>query len=106
MAMPAQPPTPPVADGRLPRCCPQHPDWATLSQHLVDEFVELEVGDIVREVSRAKDAVEHVGLELAESVAVGELIVRHQLMMLSGRVAEVARLDPERHDRVAKLRRA
>src|SRR5438270_10933182 len=84
---------------RLPRCCAQHPDWATLSQHLVDEFPELAIGDVVREVGRAKAAVEHVGLDLADALTIGELIVRHQLLLLSGRVSEVARLDPERHAR-------
>ena len=94
------------AADRLPRCCARHPDWATLSQHLVEEFAELTVGDVVREVARAKDAVENMRLELLEALAVGELIVRHQLMMLSGRVAEVARLDPERHDRMSRSGRA
>jgi len=84
---------------RLPRCCPTHPDWATLSEHLVDDFPDLATGDVVREVARAKQAVEQVSLEPADAVAIGELIVRHQLLLLSGRVAEVARLDPERHVR-------
>ncbi|MDQ1685686.1 MAG: hypothetical protein QOC82_2423 [Frankiaceae bacterium] len=84
---------------RLPRCCPAHPDWTTLSEHLVDEFPEIAIGDIVREVSRAKDAVDQVSLDLDEALSVGELIVRHQLLMLAGHVQEVARLDPERHTR-------
>lgn len=84
---------------RLPRCCPNHPDWPTLSQHLVGEFPEIATGNVVREVARAKQAVEQVGLEPAEAVTIGELIVRHQLLLLAGRVAEVARLDPERHAR-------
>jgi len=98
--------SPAAADAgeRLPRCCTRHPDWPTLSQHLVDEFPELAPADIVREVGRAKEAVEHVRLDLTEALAVGELIARHQLLMLSGRVTEAARLDPERHDRLTKPR--
>lgn len=53
--------------------------------------------DLVREVSSTKEAVAHVGMDPDAALEVGELIVRHQLMMRSGRVAEVARLDPERH---------
>lgn len=87
----------PGAAEPMPRCCPDHSDWATLSQHLLLEFPEVAAEDVVREVRRAKDAVENVRLAADESVQIGELIVRHQLMMRSGRVAEVARLDPERH---------
>lgn len=83
----------------LPRCCESHPDWATLSQHLADEFPEIPIGDLVREVRRAKDAVEQVELPLAEALEIGELIVRHQLMMRAGHVRDAARLDPERHVR-------
>jgi len=104
MGEPARPRMSPLISGaaeRLPRCCPTHPDWATLSQHLVDDFPDLALGDVVREVGRAKDAVDRVSLEPADAVAIGELIVRHQLLLLSGRAAEVARLDPERHVRAA-----
>ena len=81
----------------LPRCCPQHADWATLTQHLVDEFPEIGIRDLVREVRRAKHAVEAVSMEPDEAVEIGELIARHQLLLRSGQVEEVARLDPERH---------
>ena len=106
MAEPARPLSPPPAvasDERLPRCCPTHGDWPTLSQHLVVGFPEVAVGDIVREVGRAKDAVEHVSLDDADALMTGELIARHQLSMLCGRVAEVARLDPERHARSGRV---
>lgn len=83
----------------LPRCCPTHPDWATLSQHLVDDFPEVSIGDLVREVRRAKDAVDQVELPDPEALEIGELIVRHQLMMRVGNVRDAARLDPERHMR-------
>jgi len=84
----------------LPRCCPSHPDWATLSQHLVDEFPGIPIGDLVREVRRAKDAVERVDLPDDEALEIGELIVRHQLMLRAGHLPDAARLDPERHIRL------
>lgn len=83
----------------LPRCCPRHNSWSQLSEHLLNEFPELPIGDVVREIRRAKDAVEQVSLDEAEGVELGELIVRHQLLVLSGRMNDVARLDPERHSR-------
>lgn len=91
----------PAAGEPLPRCCERHPDWATLSQHLVTEFPEVPVGDLVRELCRAKDAVEQVELPADEALRIGELIVRHQLMMRAGQVRDAARLDPERHVRTA-----
>jgi len=104
MAEPAAPLVLPVAPAPgaaapLPRCCPTHPDWPTLSQHLVDSFPEVPVSYVVREVRRAQDAVDHVSLDSAEALEIGELIVRHQLMMRAGQLPEVARLDPERHVR-------
>ena len=99
----AEPATPlnfslvPGTSERLPRCCARHADWPTLTQHLVEEFPEIGIGDLVREVRRAKDAVDAVGMEPGEALEIGELIVRHQLLMRTGQVAEVARLDPERH---------
>lgn len=85
----------------LPRCCRSHPDWATLSQHLVVEFPAVAIGDLVSEVRGAKDAVERVELPYAEALEIGELIVRHQLMVRAGQVRDAARLDPETHVRAA-----
>jgi len=95
---PEQRPTASSAD-RLPRCCASHPDWPTLSEHLLLEFPEVAVTDVICEVRRAKDAAEHVHLPEQEALQIGELIARHQLLMRSGRLAEVARLDPEQHAR-------
>ena len=83
----------------LPRCCERHPDWPTLTQHVIDDFPGIPIGDVVREVGRAKDAVEQVSLPEDEALDIGELIVRHQLMMRAGLSKEAARLDPERHVR-------
>src|SRR5437764_7788370 len=83
------------------RCCPRHPDWPSLAQHLLDEFPDATITDIVREVRRARDAVEGLRLDDEEAVDVGEAIARNQLGLLTGRLVDVARLDPERHDRAA-----
>src|SRR4051812_32326050 len=83
----------------LPRCCTAHADWATLAQHLVDEFPDVAINDIVREVSAAREATEVAGLADDEGLATGELIVRHQLMLLAGHITDVARLDPATHAR-------
>jgi hypothetical protein len=82
-------------------CCPRHADWPTLAQHLLDEYPDATITDIVREVRRARDAVDNLGMDDAEAVGVGEVIARNQLSLLTGRVVDVARLDPERHDRDA-----
>jgi hypothetical protein len=81
-------------------CCPSHADWPTLAQHLLDEYPDATITDIVREVRRARDAVENLGMDAAEAVEVGEAIARNQLALLTGRIVDVARLDPERHTRV------
>lgn len=83
----------------LPRCCPQHPDWRTLAEHLISDFNELAAGDVVRELARAKYAVEGFGLGTADELGVAELMARQQLMLLTGRMPDIARLDPERHVR-------
>jgi hypothetical protein len=83
----------------LPRCCHTHADWRTLAEHLVSDFVELAAGDVVREITRAKGATESFGLDVTDQIGVAELMARHQLMLLSGRIPDIARLDPERHVR-------
>ena len=83
------------------RCCLGHPDWPTLAQHLLDEFPDATITDVVREVRRARDAVEGLAMNDEETVEVGEAIARNQLSLLTGRVVDVARLDPERHARTS-----
>ena len=87
-------------DAPLPRCCPQHADWPALVQHLVDDFPEVSLVDIVREVRAARDATATADLSHADAMETGELISRHQLMLIAGRISEMARLDPERHVRL------
>ena len=84
---------------RLPRCCPTHQEWETLFTHLSEDFVELKDTDVLRELARARQAVRIVSLEPADALQVAELIARHQLMLTSGRIGDVARLDPEVHRR-------
>src|SRR5690348_8042031 len=83
----------------LPRCCPAHRDWPELTQHLVDDFPEIPLRDVVREVARARDATTTASLEGADALETGEVIARHQPMLMAGRLEDVARLDPERHAR-------
>ena len=67
------------------RCCLGHPDWPTLAQHLLTEYPDATITDIVREVRRARDALDDLGLDDEEAVAVGEAIARNQLSLLTGR---------------------
>lgn len=83
--------------GQLPRCCPRHDDWASLGAHLAADFAEVSPPEVGRELARAREATELVALEGDDALFIGELITRHQLMLRSGRLPEVARLDPESH---------
>jgi len=83
----------------LPRCCPAHPDWETLLAHLTADFTEIAATDVLRELARARQAVRIVTLDAADALQVAELIARHQLMLVAGRIGDVARLDPEVHRR-------
>jgi hypothetical protein len=70
-----------------------------LAQHLVDEFPELPIGDVVRQLRTAREAASITGLSEPEALEMAELIARQQLRLLTGRTPDVARLNPERHDR-------
>jgi hypothetical protein len=83
----------------LPRCCDRHDDWQTLADHLVRDFSRLSAGDVLRELTQAKEAVLTFGLDGPEQIGVAELMARHQLLLLTGQVPDAARLDPERHQR-------
>jgi len=85
---------------RVPRCCESHADWKTLAEHLVADFGQLPMADVVRELGRAKEAVESFGLDEPDQIGVAELMTRHQMLLLTGSVPDIARLDPERHVRV------
>ena len=86
-------------DLRLERCCDAHDDWRTLAEHLIAAFPGVAAGDVLRELARSRDAVVAFSLEESDQFGVAELMTRHQLMLLSGEMREIARLDPERHVR-------
>jgi len=65
----------------------------------VRDFPALAAADVLRELSRAKEAVMGFGLDQSEQLGVAELMTRHQLLLLGGDVPDAARLDPERHQR-------
>jgi hypothetical protein len=91
---------PPMTDPeRLPRCCEQHTDWPTLAEHLTVAFSQLSEGDIRAELAEARSVIQRFSLEEIDAIEVAELIVRHQLMLRTGEVPDVARLDPETHIR-------
>ena len=83
----------------LRRCCPRHDDWRTLAEHLVAAFPTIPAGDVLQELARAKSAVSTFGLSENEQLSVAELMARHQLLIVTGDVPDIARLDPERHVR-------
>jgi hypothetical protein len=83
----------------MPRCCPAHSDWETLLSHLTEDFSEVASVDVLRELARARQAVRIVTLDVGDTLHVAELIARNQLMLASGRIGDVARLDPEVHRR-------
>ena len=82
----------------LPRCCDSHPDWQTLGRHLGEEFAAVGIDAVAEELLLARRAVEAVDLG-EDSLDMAERIARHRLMVRAGRLPDVARLDPERHDR-------
>lgn len=84
----------------LRRCCPKHDDWRVLAEHLVADFTSLAAGDVLQELARAKNAVTAFGLSDSEQLGVAELMTRHRLMLVTGEVRDIARLDPERHVRM------
>ena len=80
------------------RCCARHADWATLAQHVVERFPHLPLSDIAREMRIAKAAIETVDVG-DDALEVAELIARHRLMIAAGDADDVAKLDPQKHDR-------
>src|SRR3954447_4238794 len=89
-------------DLKLERCCDSHDDWRILAEHLVEAFPAVAAGDVLRELARARDAVVAFALDEKDQFGVAELMARHQLLLLSGEVRDIARLDPERHVRSAE----
>lgn len=83
----------------ITRCCAQHSDWATLTQHLLAAFPAVDPADVVSEVVEARAVSDRFSLETAEALELAEVIVRHKLMLLTGEAPDAARLDPQLHVR-------
>jgi hypothetical protein len=79
---------------------PVDPRWAELCAKLTNEFPELDGQQIIFEVGRARDATELFGLDEVDRLQSAAAMARNNLTLLSGG-ADLARLDPERHDRRA-----
>jgi hypothetical protein len=82
-------------------CCAFHEDWPQLTQHLVESFPDIPLEEIVGIVNRTRRAEEAFGLPAAEHLVTGEIVVRHQLMQLSGQELTRVSLDPHSRRRGA-----
>jgi hypothetical protein len=81
------------------KCCETHDGWGELAEHLVALFPELRVGEVIDVMRRARDAVTEFGLPDSEHLQTVEIMVRYQLLQISGQLVTGARLDPENHRR-------
>jgi len=71
----------------IPRCCPEHGDWATLAGHLLDDFTNVPASVVMRELARARQSGELFRLEPRDALYCAELIVRHRVMSTTGRTS-------------------
>jgi hypothetical protein len=60
-------------------------DWPALAERLLEEFPEATITDIVRELRRAREGVEHLVLNGDQAIDVATVIARNQLNILTGR---------------------
>jgi hypothetical protein len=67
----------------LRRCCPTHPDLATLTEHLVHNYRRLPTHAIVDTVWQAHTATDIVGLSAVDRLETIELITRYQLEVVA-----------------------
>jgi hypothetical protein len=81
------------------KCCESHDGWGELAEHLIALFPDLRVGEVVDVLRRARDAATEFGLPEEEHLQTVEIMVRYQLLQISGQMASGARLDPENHHR-------
>jgi hypothetical protein len=82
-----------------PRCCDSHTSWNDLVQHLLAAFPQVDPGEVVDIVARARRAEEEFGLPDEQRLETAEVIARHQLIQLTALDTPAPRLDPEHHDR-------
>lgn len=67
--------------GEVPpgRCCESHPDWPTLTEHLIEGFPALALEEIVGAVAEAKTATDGMSLPGPEALVTGETLARQHL---------------------------
>ena len=88
-----------ASERQLQRCCPSHDDWTVLRDHLVASFPTLDPLAVAEEVERARAAVERFGLPPPEGIDTAEMVVRNQLLLVTGERPDSSRLYPEIHER-------
>jgi hypothetical protein len=72
--------------------------WADLCADLLGEFPSVDRSVLIEEIVRARAATSLFGLDVREQVRWTATIARNNLRLLTGG-ADLARLDPESHDR-------
>jgi hypothetical protein len=71
------------------RCCPSHPDWPTLTEHLMAAFPMLGLEETVRAVAEAKTTTDGMDLPTSEALGTGEVLARLRLQERAGRAPEI-----------------
>jgi CRP-like cAMP-binding protein len=66
----------------IPRCCAVHADWPTLVQHLLNDFPNATISQVVREVRQAREQIDQLGLADSDARLMAELTARHRLLGL------------------------
>jgi hypothetical protein len=82
-----------------PRCCESHGSWSDLVQHLIEHFPDVDPGEVVDILYRARRAAAQFGLPEDERMPTAEVIARNQLLQLTDQSPPSPRLDPESHRR-------
>ncbi|HVY10108.1 MAG TPA: hypothetical protein VHB18_08185 [Mycobacteriales bacterium] len=80
----------------LPRCCPSHDDWQTLTDHLCRDFPTVDAEVVLRAVLEAQ-GVTHSFNVADDPIGTVELMVRYRLLLSTGEIADAARTDPQTH---------
>jgi hypothetical protein len=80
-------------------CCQSHKSWPELTQHLIEAFPDVSLQEIVGIIGRTRQAESDFGLPDDERLATAEVIVRNQLLQLSGEQPALGHSDllPQRH---------
>ncbi|HWA66181.1 MAG TPA: hypothetical protein VG899_07415 [Mycobacteriales bacterium] len=87
----------------MDRCCPQHPDWSTLADHLLNDFPTEPTERVLRCLLDARSLTDRMALDAADALETAELMARHTLLVNTGMVADSARTDPQTHRTSAAL---